>query len=131
MPGCGRWLRSEAAVARRLAGATPVPVPVPVAVGEPGGRYPVPGSMQTWRTGVTASVEDPGDSEAFASGLASFILVVRAIGTEGRTFDRLPLAAPSGRQRSARVSASISSSNRAYLAGRSKFARWLDDSGWC
>lgn len=80
-------LRSEAAVARRLAGATSVPVPVTVAIGEPGGRYPMPWSMQTWLTGVTASVADPGASEVFASELAGFILDVRAIDTEGRTFD--------------------------------------------
>lgn len=80
-------LRSEAAAARRLAGATSVPVPVTVAIGEPSDRYPMPWSLQTWLTGVTASVEDPGNSEAFASELAGFILDVRAIDTEGRAFD--------------------------------------------
>lgn len=80
-------LRTEAAAARRLADATSVPVPVPLAIGEPGGRYPMPWSVQTWLTGVTANVDDPGDSEAFASELAGFILDVRAIDTEGRTFD--------------------------------------------
>jgi aminoglycoside phosphotransferase (APT) family kinase protein len=58
-----------------------------VVIGGPGGRYPMPWSMQTWLTGVTASVEDPGDSEAFASELAGFILDVRALDTEGRAFD--------------------------------------------
>jgi aminoglycoside phosphotransferase (APT) family kinase protein len=80
-------LRSEAAAARRLAGATSVPVPVTVAIGEPGLRYPMPWSMQTWLTGLTASVDDPGGSEAFAAELAGFILDVRAIDTGGRTFD--------------------------------------------
>ena len=81
------WLESEAAAARRLGAATSVPVPDPVAIGGPGDGYPMPWSIQSWLPGVTASVDDPGNSDAFATDLAGFILDVRAIDTEGRTFD--------------------------------------------
>ena len=81
------WLESEATAARRLGAATSVPVPEPVAIGEPDSAYPLPWSIQTWLPGVTASEDDPGHSEAFAVDLARFIRDVRAIDTEGRTFD--------------------------------------------
>lgn len=82
-----RRLESEATAARELFGRTRFPTPEPVAIGEPGAGYPLPGSVQTWLPGVVATDEDPSDSVAFAHDLAEFITDVRAIGTQGRTFN--------------------------------------------
>ncbi|MEV4760063.1 aminoglycoside phosphotransferase family protein [Micromonospora sp. NPDC049559] len=82
-----RWLEREAAAARELLGRTRSPSPEPVAIGEPGGDYPLPWSVQTWLPGVIAADEDPGDSVAFAHDLAEFVRDVRAIDTRGRTFE--------------------------------------------
>ena len=81
-----RRLEADAAAARELAGATRFATPVPVAIGEPGAGYPLAWAVQTWLPGVTAAVDDPGGSVAFAHDLAEFISGVRAIGTAGRTF---------------------------------------------
>jgi aminoglycoside phosphotransferase (APT) family kinase protein len=81
-----RRLEAEAAAARELAWATRFATPVPVAIGEPGAGYPLAWAVQTWLPGVTAAVDDPGGSVAFAHDLAEFISGVRAIGTAGRTF---------------------------------------------
>ncbi len=79
-------LESEAQAARELAGRTRFPTPKPVTLGEPGPGYPFPWSVLTWLPGSTATVEDPGDSVAFAHDLAEFISGVRAIGTHGKAF---------------------------------------------
>lgn len=84
--GTLRWLESEAAAARTLAGGTRFPTPEPVALGKPGLGYPLPWSVQTWVPGAVATDADPGESDAFAHDLAEFISDVRAIGTQGRTF---------------------------------------------
>jgi aminoglycoside phosphotransferase (APT) family kinase protein len=68
-----RWLESEAAAARTLAGSTRFPTPVPVALGKPGPGYPLPWSVQTWVRGTVATDADPGESVAFAHDLAEFI----------------------------------------------------------
>jgi aminoglycoside phosphotransferase (APT) family kinase protein len=81
-----RRLESEAAAARELAGATRFATPLPVVIGEPGAGYPLAWAVQTWISGVTAAVDDPGGSVAFAHDLAEFISGVRAISTGGRTF---------------------------------------------
>lgn len=81
-----RSLESEAAAARELAAATRFPVPEPAAIGEPGGGYPLPWSVQTWLPGVSGDRDDPARSEPFAADLAEFIAGVRAIGPRGRTF---------------------------------------------
>ena len=81
-----RSLAKEAAAARELSGRTRFPVPEPVALGEPGHGYPLPWSVQTWLTGVTATDEDPGESNGFAADLADFIAAVRSIDANGRTF---------------------------------------------
>ncbi|QIS24370.1 aminoglycoside phosphotransferase family protein [Nocardia terpenica] len=80
-------LMAEAAAARKLLGRTRFPTPEPVALGEPGADYPLPWSVQTWVPGVVATDEDPAESIAFAHDLAEFIRGVRAIDTDGRTFD--------------------------------------------
>jgi aminoglycoside phosphotransferase (APT) family kinase protein len=82
-----QWLESEAEAARELAGVTRFATPQPVAIGEPGQGYPLAWSVQTWVTGVVASDDDPGCSEAFAHDLAEFISGVRSIGTRGRVFN--------------------------------------------
>lgn len=81
-----RWLESEAAAARELAGRTRFATPEPVALGEPGAGYPLPWPVQTWLPGVVATDEDPGESVAFGYDLAEFVAGVRAIDTCGRTF---------------------------------------------
>ncbi|MFJ9907627.1 aminoglycoside phosphotransferase family protein [Streptomyces sp. NPDC101152] len=81
-----RWLESEAAAARELAGRTRYPTPEPVGLGEPGAGYPLPWSVQTWLPGVVATDDDPGRSPAFACDLAELIGDLRAIDTHGRTF---------------------------------------------
>jgi len=80
------WLESEAAAARELLGRTRFATPEVVALGEPGRGYPLPWSVQTWLSGVTAEDDDQGESVAFAHDLAEFICGVRAIDTRGRTF---------------------------------------------
>jgi len=84
-----RRLAEEAASACELIGRTRFPVPEPVALGEPGHGYPLPWSVQTWLTGVTATDQDPSESNGFAADLAQFIADVRAIETNGRTFSGL------------------------------------------
>jgi aminoglycoside phosphotransferase (APT) family kinase protein len=79
-------LESEARAARELLGRTRFPTPEPVGLGEPGSRYPLPWSVQTWLPGTVATVEAPGASPAFAHDLAEFIRDVRAIETGSRTF---------------------------------------------
>jgi aminoglycoside phosphotransferase (APT) family kinase protein len=81
-----RSLESEAAAARELAAATRFPVPEPAAIGEPGGGYPLPWSVQTWLPGVSGDRDNPARSEPFAADLAELIVGVRAIGPRGRTF---------------------------------------------
>lgn len=82
-----RWLESEAAAGRELAGRTRFATPEPVALGDPGAGYPLPWSVQTWLPGVVATDEDPGRSVAFAHDLAEFVDRVRAMDTYGRTFN--------------------------------------------
>ncbi len=81
-----QWLETEAAAARELAGVTRFPTPEPVAIGEPGAGYPLPWSINTWVAGTVATEQDPSGSEAYARDLADFIQSLRAIDTQGRTF---------------------------------------------
>ena len=79
-------LEAEARAARELLGRTRFETPEPVALGRPAAGYPLPWSVQTWLGGTAATYEDPGGSVAFAHDLAEFVLGVRSIGTDGRTF---------------------------------------------
>jgi len=81
-----RWLESEASAALELLGRTRFATPEVVALGAPGAGYPLPWSVQTWLPGVVAADDDPSGSVAFAHDLAEFILGVRSIDTQGRTF---------------------------------------------
>ncbi|MFE6861880.1 aminoglycoside phosphotransferase family protein [Nocardia sp. NPDC057668] len=80
-------LHREAAAAREVVGRTRFATPEPVAIGEPGGGYPLPWSIQTWLEGEVALDADPGESSSFAMDLAEFIIGVRSIDARGRTFD--------------------------------------------
>jgi aminoglycoside phosphotransferase (APT) family kinase protein len=81
-----QWLEQEAEAALELHGRTRFPTPEPLGLGEPGGGYPMPWSVQTWIPGVPATDHDPGDSVAFAADLAEFIRDVRSIDVRGRQF---------------------------------------------
>ena len=80
------WLRAEAAAMQEFADVSLAPAPRPVAVGEPGGGYPLPWSVQTWLPGTDATVEDPSASAGFARDLATLIAGLRSAGTRGRRF---------------------------------------------
>jgi aminoglycoside phosphotransferase (APT) family kinase protein len=80
------WLEAEAAAMREFAEVSSVPAPRPVAIGEPGGDYPLPWSVQTWLPGADATVEDPSASTWFAQDLATLIARLRNAGTRGRRF---------------------------------------------
>jgi aminoglycoside phosphotransferase (APT) family kinase protein len=80
------WLAKEADAARELAGRTRFATPEPVAIGEPGGGYPLPWSVQTWLPGVAATEDSVSGSITFARDLGEFIDGVRGIDTRGRTF---------------------------------------------
>jgi aminoglycoside phosphotransferase (APT) family kinase protein len=80
------WLRAEAAAMREFAEVSPVPAPRPVAIGEPGGGYPLPWSVQTWLPGTDATAEDPSASTGFAQDLAMLIARLRNASTRGRRF---------------------------------------------
>jgi len=80
------WLRAEAAAMREFAEVSPVPAPRPVAIGEPGGGYPLPWSVQTWLPGTDATAEDPSASAGFAQDLATLIARLRNASTRGRRF---------------------------------------------
>jgi aminoglycoside phosphotransferase (APT) family kinase protein len=80
------WLRAEAAAMAEFAEVSSVPAPRPVAIGEPGGGYPLPWSVQTWLPGTDATVEDPSASAEFAQDLATLIGKLRDTGTRGRSF---------------------------------------------
>lgn len=87
IPVAAADLKSEADCARALAHRTRFPIPVPIAFGEPGPGYPMPWSVYTWLPGRNAFLEDPRSSKQFASDLAEFILDVRSIGVDRRTFE--------------------------------------------
>jgi aminoglycoside phosphotransferase (APT) family kinase protein len=59
---------------------------LPLRPGDVAETRPLPWTVQTWLPGTDATVEDPGESTAFAHDLAEFIRDVRRIETRGRTF---------------------------------------------
>jgi aminoglycoside phosphotransferase (APT) family kinase protein len=83
-----RWLEREADAARRLLGRVPVRTPVPVAHGEPGHGYPLPWMVYRWLPGtvVTEVQAQLADSSGFARDLAGFVMALRRMDVEGRTF---------------------------------------------
>ena len=79
-------LEAEADAARRLRAMSPYPTPEPVAIGEPGAGYPLPWAVYSWLDGTIAYDVDVSGSTAFAEDLARFVLALRSVPTEGRTF---------------------------------------------
>jgi aminoglycoside phosphotransferase (APT) family kinase protein len=79
-------LRAEADAALEFASVAHVPAPRPVGLGRPGHGYPMPWSVQTWLPGRDATVDDPGDSTAFAEDLGALITRLRGADTRGRRF---------------------------------------------
>lgn len=77
-------LLAEDAAMRELAEHSPFPAPEPVALGEPGGGYPMPWSVQTWLPGEVASPGALAHSVEFARDLATLIRALRAVDTRGR-----------------------------------------------
>ena len=79
-------IEREADAAAAIYGCTRFPTPRPVAIGQPGGGYPLPWSVQTWIAGEDGFIADPSASAPFADDLADFVLAVRTMDTGGRTF---------------------------------------------
>lgn len=79
-------LEEEADAARRLRAVSPYPTPEPIAIGEPGAEYPLPWAVYTWIRGTNAYDADVAGSIGFAEDLATFVLALRSMPTEGRVF---------------------------------------------
>ncbi|MGO4536678.1 aminoglycoside phosphotransferase family protein [Leifsonia sp. 2MCAF36] len=79
-------LNREAEAMRDLAVCCPFPTPAPVAIGDPGGTYPLPWSVQTWLPGDVASPHALETSAAFARDLSTLIGTLRTADTNGRSF---------------------------------------------
>ncbi|MEU8296344.1 aminoglycoside phosphotransferase family protein [Micromonospora sp. NPDC048909] len=88
-PGPDLWdeLVDEQASAHRFAGRVPLPVPEPLALGEPGPGYPGRWAAYRWIPGETASRSTIGDPVAFARDLAGFVAALRAVDTDGATWN--------------------------------------------
>ena len=79
-------LLDESDAAERLLAVSPVPTPRPVAMGEPMDPYPLPWCVYRWVPGTVAEDTDAAGSHRFAAQLAGFVHAVRALPTQGRTF---------------------------------------------
>ncbi|MCZ9881189.1 phosphotransferase [Arthrobacter sp. B2a2-09] len=79
-------LLAEHAAMREFAAVSTVPSPLPVAIGEPGGEYPLPWSVQTWIEGEIATPASAASSASFALDLAALIASLRQADTKGRSF---------------------------------------------
>jgi aminoglycoside phosphotransferase (APT) family kinase protein len=82
-------LAAEQHAARLLLGRVPVATPEPVVMGAPGPGYPLPWAVYRWLPGTLAhDVPDAAASPGLGEDLAEFVVAVRALSTDGRTFDR-------------------------------------------
>ncbi len=79
-------LEREAGAAREFAEVSPFPAPEPVALGEPGGGYPLPWSVQSWVPGHDGVTDDPAGAWTFAEDLVRLLSCLRAADTHGRRF---------------------------------------------
>jgi aminoglycoside phosphotransferase (APT) family kinase protein len=77
---------AEIAAADRIGRATRVLTPEFVARGQPGRNYPLPWAIYRWISGTVATIAGVSDSATFAQDVAQFVLEVRTIDTDGRTF---------------------------------------------
>jgi aminoglycoside phosphotransferase (APT) family kinase protein len=80
-------LRAEAAAATEFADHSPVPAPRPLGIGQPGPRYPMPWTLQTWVDGDLATPGGLAGSTAFAADIANLIATLRDVAPAGRSFD--------------------------------------------
>ncbi|MEU4236938.1 aminoglycoside phosphotransferase family protein [Actinoplanes sp. NPDC026619] len=67
----------------RLAPHLPLAIPAPVAVGRPGLGYPWPWAVSRWLPGAVATVDEFGDSQDTAAGLADFLLALQRLPVDG------------------------------------------------
>lgn len=81
-------IEAEVDAARRLRAVAPCPTPEPVAIGDPGEGFPLPWSVYRWLTGTIASDAQVADSPSYAVDLGRFVLALRAVPTQDRTFSR-------------------------------------------
>jgi len=81
-------LEIEAKASAEFSRHSPVPGPTPVAIGEPGGGYPLPWSVQSWLRGTVAEEGAAAGSNSFARNLATLIAALRRVDTAGRSFER-------------------------------------------
>ncbi|MGH8880763.1 MAG: aminoglycoside phosphotransferase family protein [Stackebrandtia sp.] len=91
-PRVDNELRREQEHARTIASNAPVRVSEPLGIGEPGEGYPGRWAAYGWIPGTPATTTPVG--EAFASDLAAFVRAVRAIGTDGATWDGMSRGGP-------------------------------------
>src|SRR5690348_14757154 len=70
---CAARLRGEAAAMAEFAAASPFAAPRPIGIGQPGPRYPMPWSVQTWLEGSVATPIGLAHSSAFARNLVRLI----------------------------------------------------------
>lgn len=69
-----------------FAAAAPVPAPEAVALGEPGDTYPLVWAVTTWIEGEVATPQGHAASTSLASDLASLVIALREVRTNGRVF---------------------------------------------
>lgn len=79
-------LEREAEASAAFAGHSPFPSPTPVAIGDPGDRYPLPWSVQTWLPGTVARPGDGGGDD-LARDLAALVGTLRGVDTGGVRFE--------------------------------------------
>lgn len=72
--------------AARIFSAVDVATPEFVVRGEPSAAYPMPWTVWRWIDGDVASAVDVGDDLEFAEALGQFVIQVRDLPTDGRTF---------------------------------------------
>jgi aminoglycoside phosphotransferase (APT) family kinase protein len=83
-----KLLVDEARASEAFARHCTVSSPIPVGLGDPGARYPLPWSVQTWLSGTVASEAHVSQSVPLARDLARLIAGLRKVDTGGRTFER-------------------------------------------
>ncbi|TSE08995.1 aminoglycoside phosphotransferase family protein [Mesorhizobium intechi] len=84
---CADMLRSEAAAMVEFGEHCLFATPQPIGLGEPGPRYPMPWTLQTWVEGEVATPHGLSGSTTFALDLARLVASLRRADTRGRRFD--------------------------------------------
>jgi aminoglycoside phosphotransferase (APT) family kinase protein len=81
-----RLLEQNATAMTEFAAISPFPSPQPVAIGQPGGGFPLPWSIQTWLPGHVATPGGLADSQSVGDDLARLIGTLRTADPRGRHF---------------------------------------------